>query len=216
MGATMARIIFKTIENNVKHWYLHLLIGILFLAVGIWTLASPLASYLALSVLFTVTFLVSGLFEIIFSLSNRRELDNWGWMLASGIFSFVIGVLLFINPELSIVTLPYYVGFSVLFRSVGAISTSIDLKHYGVRDWGNLLAVGVLGLLFSFILIWNPLFAGMTIVFWTALAFLTAGVFAIYFSFKLKKLKNTHGKISPELRDRYTKVQEEISRALHV
>lgn len=109
---------------------------------GIYTLTSPQESYLALSVLFSLTFIASGVSEIYFAISNREALDNWGWILFFGIISFIIGILMIANPALSMITMPFYVGFLVLFRSIAGISFALDLKSYGV-----------LGLLFSFILI---------------------------------------------------------------
>jgi len=195
----MVQEIIKKVKSTVKHWYLPLIVGILFLGVGFWTMFRPLESYLGLAILFIWTFIVSGLFDIIFSISNRKELDHWGWDLASGILTFIIGVIMLLNPALSIETLPFYVGFVIMFRSMMAISSSIEIKKYGVLDWGNLMAVGILGLIFSSIMLWNPIFAGLTIVIWTGIALITIGSYAIYFSIKLKKLHKLGEKVKEEI-----------------
>ncbi|MCZ7614958.1 MAG: DUF308 domain-containing protein [Ignavibacteriaceae bacterium] len=104
----------KIINNSVKHWYLHLISGLLFIATGIYTFASPLESYLALSVIFSITFLVSGIGEIVFSISNRNEIDSWGWNLVFGIFTLLVGVLLIVKPEISVAMLPLYVFYVLL------------------------------------------------------------------------------------------------------
>ena len=118
------------------------------------------------------------------------------------------------NPEVSKITLPFYVGFVLLFRSVFAIGASIDLKNYYVMDWGYLMAIGILGVIFSFILLWNPLFAGMTLVFWTALLFIVSGAYSIYFSFKLKKLHDLPNKISSDLKNKYEEIENQIHEEL--
>lgn len=179
----------KRIQNSIKHWYLLLILGLVFIATGIWTLASPLESYEALSIVFTISFIISGILEIAFALSNRKEYDHWGWNLVFGILSLIVGIMLINNPLVSMITLPLYVGFLIMFRSFGAIGFSLDLKNYRVMEWGTLMALGILGLLFSIMLLWNPVFAGITIVVWTGLAFIASGVFNIYISLKLKKLK---------------------------
>lgn len=180
-----------SIKDTIKHWYLPLILGILFIAVGIWALITPAATYLSLALLFSVTFFVTGLLEIIFSISHRKQLDGWGWSLASGILSFIIGVLLIIYPQVSILTLPLFVGFVVLFQSSMAIAWSIELKKYKVSNWGWLLFAGILGVILSFILLWNPLFAGLTVAVFTGIALITIGIFHIHFSIELKKLKKT-------------------------
>ncbi|MFV0376040.1 MAG: HdeD family acid-resistance protein [Mangrovibacterium sp.] len=211
----MKRNFIKTIESSIKHWYVPLIVGALFVIIGIYTLVSPLESYVALAIVFSISFLVSGLSEIIFSISNRHEIDNWGWNLTFGIFTFLIGLLLVANPEISITTLPFYVGFLVLFRSIMGISFAIELKNYGILDWGNLMAISVLGVLFSFLLLWNPLFAGMTIVFWTGLALITIGIFSVLLSFKLKKLNTMPDKISQKLKNKYNDLRQEIQDELN-
>lgn len=210
----MANNFYKTVTNSIKHWYIPLIVGIIFILVGIYTFSSPLESYVALSIIFSLSFLFSGITEITFSIANRNEIDSWGWSLAFGIITFIFGILLILNPAISITTLPFYVGFVVLFRSVGAISFSIDLKSFGVKDWGMLMAVGILGLIFSFMLLWNPLFSGITIVVWTGLAFIVSGIFSIILSFRLKKLHNTANSISDELKQKYNSIRSEIEKEL--
>lgn len=205
---------FKSIRKAIKHWYIPLLLGLLFIGIGIWVFKTPLESYLTLAKLFSISFILYGLGEVIFSISNKDELENWGWMLTSGIFTLLVGILLVMNPAISAITLPFYVGFVILFRSIGAISFSLDLKSYGVLDWGNLMAIGVLGVIFAFILIWNPLFGGLSVVVWTALAFIIAGVYSIYFSFKLKKLHDIPLKISNELMNKYEDIKKQVQEEL--
>ena len=179
---------FKSIKDTIKHWYLPLILGILFIAVGIWSIITPASTYLSLSIIFSVTFFVVGLLEIIFSVSYRKQLDGWGWSLASGILSVIIGVILIMHPQISIITLPIFVGFVVLYQSMMAIVWSIELKSYKVRNWGWLLFTGIVGTILSFFLIVNPLFAGLTIAVFTGVALITVGIFHIYFSIGLKKL----------------------------
>jgi len=188
--------IIKTVKSTIKHWYMPLIIGLMFVAVGLWTLFEPLTSYMGLAWLFIISFIVSGVLEIYFAIANKDELEHWGWELTNGIFGLVIGIIMFLKPELSIITLPMYIGIIVLFRSIMAISSSIELKKYGVLDWGNLMGIGILGTIFAFILLWNPLFAGFTLVAWTGISLITIGGYGIYFSIKLKKLKDISNEIT--------------------
>jgi len=181
----------KSVKDTIKHWYLPLILGILFIIVGVWAIITPASTYLSLAILFSVTFFVAGILEIIYSISYRKQLDGWGWSLASGILNFIVGLLLIVYPQISIITLPLFVGFVVLYHSIMAIAWSIELKNYKVSDWGWLLFTGILGAIFSFILMWNPFFAGLTVAVFTGMALITIGIFHIHFSIELKKLKKT-------------------------
>ena len=52
----MEKQLFKNIKNAVKHWYLSLIVGILFLLFGFWILKTPMESYITLALLFGVIF----------------------------------------------------------------------------------------------------------------------------------------------------------------
>ncbi|MBW3519110.1 HdeD family acid-resistance protein [Flavobacterium sp. NKUCC04_CG] len=188
----------KTLKGSIKHWYLSLIVGVLFIILGFWILRTPVEAYITLALLFSISFFVNGIIEIFFSISNRKELSSWGWFLTTGIIDLLFGLWLMSSPELSVSVLPIYLGLMLLFRSVSAIGFSFELQNYGSKQWGWLLALGALGILFSFILIWNPIVAGITIVFWTAMAFIVYGISRVFISFRFKKLKSEIAKFSKE------------------
>lgn len=201
---------FKSIKEAIKHWYIPVLVGLFFVIVSVIVFLSPAGSLLTLSILFALSFLFGGLSEIIFSISNRHQLENWGWSLAFGIITFIVGTSLLIHPALSITVLAFYIGFIILFRSVAAISFALDIKKYGSKNWGVLLALGILGIVFSFILIWNPIFAGMSVVVLVALSFLFTGLFSIYLGLQLRQIHKSSKSISAELKARYDDLMDEI------
>lgn len=205
----------KTVKNTVKHWYISLIIGVLFVISALYIFRTPLESYVSLSILFSSLFLVSGILEVIFSLSNRKEIDNWGWTLFAGILNTVIGGILLSNPGFTIVLLPIYVGFGLMFRSIQGMSSSFELKSYKVKGWWQLLVLGIIGLIFSVVMIFNPLLGGITIIYWTAGALLALGIFSIYYAFVLRKLKKYSKRISSDLKDRYEAIQKEMHDQLH-
>ena len=208
----MQTLILKKIKNAIKHWYIPLFVGLFFVIVSIVTFAAPLGSLLALAILFSLSFLLSGLSEIFFSVANRDQVENWGWSLAFGIVTFIAGLLLLLNPKLSVTTLAFFIGFVILFRSIAAISFAIDVKKYGSRNWGWLLLFGILGSVFAFILIWNPFFAGLSAVIFIALNFVFAGLFSIGLSFQLRKIHESHKELSPEMMKRFEELSEDISK----
>lgn len=206
----MENLFLKSIKEVIKHWYIPLLVGVFFVVVSVVAFTSPESSLLTLSFLFALSFLFGGISEIVFSITNKRQLENWGWSLAFGIITSIVGFLLLVQPIVSLSIMSFYIGFAILFRSVGAISFAIDIKRYGSKNWGGLLILGMLGTLFSFILIWNPVFAGMSIVILIALSFLFAGLFSIFLAMQLRKLHKNSKVISTRLQERYEDLMKEI------
>lgn len=65
-------------DYAVKNWWLSLLVGLLYIIVAIYLMFAPLASYVALSILFSVSMFVSGLFEIAFCLGEPKRVSAVG------------------------------------------------------------------------------------------------------------------------------------------
>ncbi|TYC10579.1 HdeD family acid-resistance protein [Bizionia gelidisalsuginis] len=187
----MATTILSSAKSAVKNWWISLLIGIIYIIAGIWVFQTPLASYVSLSILFSAFIFVSGIFQIFFSISNRKNMQSWGWYLAGGILDLIIGLLLMTHPLLTMTILPLYVGFWLVFQGIMAIGLSFQIKSADVPNWGWLLFLGILTLVFSFLVLSNPIFAGLSIVYMTAMALITAGIFRIILAFGLKKMKNS-------------------------
>jgi len=179
---------FGTLNKRVQYWYLPFILGIIFILLGIWIFMTPVASYLTLAVLFAYTFLIAGLIEVIYAISNRKHLQSWGWSLVSGIIGLLFGLLLLSRPEFSLITLGLLVGFGVLFYSFMALGRSMALRKYKIEDWGFSMVISIIGLILGFLMVWNPLLGGFTIVLYTAFSFITLGIFNIYISFMLKRL----------------------------
>lgn len=206
----MPHLFFNSIRKAIKHWYLPLLVGLFFIVISIVVFTSPMTSFVALALLFSISFLLGGIAEIIFALTNRDQLRNWGWTLGFGILTTLVGILLILNTELSMSVLAFYIGFLVLFRSIAAISFAVDVKRYGGTQWGSLMVFGILGAIFAFILLWNPVFAGLSIVVFAGLSIFFSGLFNIYFALQLRKIHRYAKKISPKLKERLDQLQNDI------
>ena len=184
-----------TIASNaigaIRNWWWFIIIGILFIVSGIAVLSRPLEGYAGLSVLFSITILAIGLSQIVFSLGNRDILPGWGWTLASGIIDVAAGSYLFMFPVVTMATLPYFVGFWLMFRSFYILGASMDLQNFGISGWGYLFTGGILLLILSGLILYFPVATAIGIVTWSGLAFLTGGVLSIVLALKLRGVKNT-------------------------
>jgi uncharacterized membrane protein HdeD (DUF308 family) len=182
-----------TIASNaigaIRNWWWFLIIGLLFIVSGVAVLTRPLEGYVGLSVVFSVTILGIGISQIIFSLSNSGNLPGWGWTLVSGIIDVAVGSYLLMFPVITLATLPYFVGFWLMFRSFYLMGASMDLQNMGVSGWGWLFTGGILLLIFAGLVLYFPAAAAVGIVAWTGVGFLTGGVASILLGFKLKKAK---------------------------
>ena len=146
----------------VKNWWMSLLLGLLYIAVALCLLFAPVSSYVALSVIFSISILVSGILEVFFAAGNK------------------IG--------LSMAVLPFIVAFWLMFRGFTLCGYSTDLKRYGTKDWGWYLVFGILAILCSMAIIWQPGLGAVTVLYMLSITFLIIGCFRVIFSFELKRL----------------------------
>ena len=182
------RTFIDTINFGVKNWWVSLLLGLLYILIAICLMFTPLASYVALSVLFSVSMFVSGTLEILFAVTNKKNISSWGWYLASGIIDLILGIYLMANIGLSMAVLPFIVAFWLMFRGFSSTGYSIDLKRYGTRDWGWYMAFGILAILCSLLILWQPAIGALYAVYMISFTFLIIGLFRIMLSFELKNL----------------------------
>ena len=201
---------FQTITKSVKHWFIPLIIGIILIAAGIYVFMVPIETYLTLSVLFSISFIVIGLLDIFFSIRNHRIMNGWGWHLVGGLFTMAVGIILRIYPEISIVILPFAVGFTLLFISFLLLGYSFEMKSFGIINWGYAAILSVLGVIFSFMLIVSPLISGISLVVITGISFILTGVSSIVLSYNLRKVKKIAEKISADLKNRIEVINKEI------
>ncbi len=187
-----------TVQRAARNWWVSVLIGVLALALGIWCLFAPGATLAALSLVFVVGFIISGILEIVFAVTNRG-LDGWGWSLAGGIVDLLIGIALAVLP-LAVITvvLIWFVGFWLLIRSILGIGMAADLHRWGVRGW--LLAVAILGVVAAFLFFLSPAFGGGTIVWLAACAFVFYGIFRIWLGVRLYSLHRNVEVITERIR----------------
>jgi uncharacterized membrane protein HdeD (DUF308 family) len=165
--------VLETIRSDVKNWWLFLLTGILFIIAGIVIYAKPLDGYVGLSVLFSIVILSSG----------------FGQIFLSGILDLAIGTYLLMYPLMTMATLPYFVGFWLVFRSFYLMGASFDLRDLNSGGWGWLLFGGIVVLVLGFLVIYYPVAGAVGIVAVSGSAFIVGGFLNIYLAFQLKNLK---------------------------
>ena len=164
------------IENSkraVRYWWLLLIIGIALFVVGILVFVYPTQSYLGMSLLFGWLMLISGILEVV---------------LSSGIIEIVLGIILIFNVALSAATLPIFLGFWLMLRAFGAIGLGSDMGAMQIAGSGWTIFSGILLLLCSLWILFQPLVFGTTaVIVWVGISLLFAGVAACSLSLQLHR-----------------------------
>jgi uncharacterized membrane protein HdeD (DUF308 family) len=99
--------------------------AIVSILVGIYILYQPLAGMLSLTLVLAAFFFAQGITQIFASLSHRRVLKSWGWVLLSGIVDLILGGIIISGwPETSTWVLGILVGINLFMFGIALIMTA--------------------------------------------------------------------------------------------
>ena len=169
-----------TVTRSPRYWWVFLLRGILFILVGIYMIASPLTSFIALGFMFGFIILLTGIAELMHAIRDHGA-ANRGWHLFLGIIDIILGIILMVHIAASVDLLRIIVGIWFLFRGISLISFS---SLFG-RSWVLILG-GVLTILLGLLILFDPLFGALTIILWTAIAFILTGIFNVILGMRMR------------------------------
>lgn len=79
---------------------LHVLIGLIYVAAGAIAVWDPLGAAVALTLLLGAAFIAVGVLRLVMAIQHRRA-RGWGWALAAGIISLLLGLLIIIGWPVS-------------------------------------------------------------------------------------------------------------------
>jgi uncharacterized membrane protein HdeD (DUF308 family) len=92
---------------------------------GVYILYRPLSGMLSLTLVLAAFFFAQGITQIFASLSHRRVLKSWGWVLLSGIVDLILGGIIMSGwPETSAWVLGILVGVNLFMFGVALVMTA--------------------------------------------------------------------------------------------
>jgi uncharacterized membrane protein HdeD (DUF308 family) len=169
-----------TVDRSLRHWWVFVLRGVLFIILGIYMFMSPASAYVALSFLFGLIILLAGIGELVHSYQYRGA-ANRGWHLCVGLVDLLIGLILLSHLAAGMDVMRVILGVYFLFRGISLF----NFRGFARRP-GWILAGAVIVLLFGILVIANPVFGAATIIIWTATAFIITGILNVMLGLRIK------------------------------
>ncbi len=154
----------KRAGRAVKHWWLMTIAGALSVAAGIAVFVFPLESYVAMSVLFGVLMLLTGVAKLIAASSSDNFFMMRGYVIVGGVVDLLLGLFLCIYPGLTIVVLPILLGLWMMYNSFMMIALAGDFDTFGIPGAGWIIGGSVVLLILSLLVLVNPFTAGIATV----------------------------------------------------
>jgi uncharacterized membrane protein HdeD (DUF308 family) len=178
-----------TLKSKPRPWGFLLIQGIAMVFLGAILLWAPakdkIETYLLLVNLLGIYWIISGVLDLVHMFTDHT---GWGWKLFMGLISIAAGFYIVSYPVAAAVALPrvFVLVLGIWGVMQGTIALIMAFKGGG---WG-LVALGVIGIIFGFILIadYMSLGSGLAMIWVAAIWALVGGFFVIIRAFQQRKL----------------------------
>ncbi|MCI0333956.1 MAG: HdeD family acid-resistance protein [Planctomycetes bacterium] len=105
----------------------HLLLGVLYAAVGLMIVDQPLDAAEKLTLIIAIFLILSGIFRIVFAISER--FTGWGWVLLNGAVTLFLGILIYKQwPSSGLWVIGLFIGIDLIFNGWAWIMLAIGLR----------------------------------------------------------------------------------------
>jgi uncharacterized membrane protein HdeD (DUF308 family) len=130
------------------NWFIAL--GVVFIVGGVFAIAMPLYSSIAVTLIVGWTLIVVGIVQLIQSWSIR----TWGgfiWQLVIGLIILAGGISIIVDPIVAAVTLTLLVG--IVFIAKGIVQLVLGFQYRPNANWGWIVAAGVLAVILGLMIL---------------------------------------------------------------
>jgi uncharacterized membrane protein HdeD (DUF308 family) len=107
-----------------------MLLGVLYIAIGAYLLANPVAGLVTLTLALAIYLFAEGLLELMLSFQVRPR-QGWGWLLLDGIVTLILAIMIWrtwpLSTEWVIGTL---VGISMIFSGATRLMLSLATRSF--------------------------------------------------------------------------------------
>jgi uncharacterized membrane protein HdeD (DUF308 family) len=159
------------VRGLTSSWWLFLIIGILWILFGMFVLSYNVGSLLALAAFAGVTFLATGVTQVL----TAGRVQEWRWLyLVGGVLSILAGIMALVWPGRTLLVLAGILAWFLVFKGIVDIVGALSV--HGRPYWWLGLILGVLELLLG---IWAAGYPGRSLFVFVNLV----GVYAIFYGF---------------------------------
>jgi uncharacterized membrane protein HdeD (DUF308 family) len=152
-------------------WWLFLVLGILWILFGMFVLSYNVGSLLALAVFAGVTFIFTGVNQIL----TAGRMHSWQWLwVVGGALSILAGIIAFVWPGRTVLVLAVILAWFLVFK--GIVDVVGALASIGRPWWWLGLILGILELLLG---IWAAGYPGRSLFVFVNVV----GIYAIFYGF---------------------------------
>jgi uncharacterized membrane protein HdeD (DUF308 family) len=161
--------------------------GILAILFGIATLLMPGITLVVLVVLFGAYALVDGIVLSIIAIKDHKDHPDWWLMLLTGLVSIAAGMVAFLWPEITAMSLFYVIVAWAIVTGIFEVIYAIRFRKEIMGEW-LLVLDGILSVAFGILLIAQPVAGALAVLWLIGVYAIIYGVLLVVLAFQLRDL----------------------------
>lgn len=161
-----------------------LLRGAISLILGILILVWPGLTLGVFLLLFGVFAFVDGAFSLVHAIGRAQSGQSWALRFLVGLFGIFVGIAVFVWPGITAVVLLYIIAAWALATGIVEIVTAVEFRRELTGEW-MLAAVGIISVLFGFLLFFNPAAGALALAILIGIYFVIIGILLLVLGFLL-------------------------------
>jgi uncharacterized membrane protein HdeD (DUF308 family) len=172
-----------------RYWWMILLRGLAWLVFGILVFTQPAISLVTLTLLFGAFALVDGIANTVSAIGGRRENENWGVLLLTGLAGIVIGALTLYDPSITALGLLFYIAIWVTGTGLLQIVAGIRLRKEIEGEFWLILS-GLISIALGVFLVARPGAGALSVLWVIATYAVLFGAILIVLAFRVRSFAN--------------------------
>jgi uncharacterized membrane protein HdeD (DUF308 family) len=174
-----------------RNWGWILLRGILAIIFGVMAFAWPLLTLHLLVLFYGAYALADGFVALMAAIMGGTPAPRW-WLALIGLLGIAVGVIIFVHPTLSALTLILFMGYVAIVRGVFEIVGAISLRKEISNEWLLILG-GVLSVIFGISVVMFPGAGALALIWIIATYAIVIGLLLVGLALRLRRHGHSHG-----------------------
>lgn len=176
--------------KNFATWGLVFIAGVIFLSVGILAFFDPLSSYVKLAKFAGIGLLLNGGLLLTVIIVRPMRIRERNWLQAESILHLFFGILFLLNPLLSFIALPFFIGCWLFLAGAIKMMAAVSLRLRR-KGWAFVFFIGLIFAMFGFLLLFSPFARAGSITLLIGSFGVVMGSLYIIDSLRFRKMEDT-------------------------
>ena len=175
-----------------RYWWIAIVRGVFAILFGIFAFMRPDITLAALVLYFGAWALVTGILGVFEFFFAYKKHESRILQLVAGLLSIALGLMTFARPDVTALVLIIYIAVWAFMQGLFEIAAAVKLYGLVPGAWMLMLS-GIASVIFSLIILWNPLPGALALLWIIAAYAIIFGFLAIGFGIHMRRVAKQLG-----------------------